>query len=379
MCRSCEGALVVDSRLIAEGLGIEHKNFLATLDKFLSKIEGAFGAVAFETREFKTKQGNTSTERIAFLTEDQATFVSTLSRNTPQVVQFKIDLVKAFSAARRQLQGASVAETPSIDMGIPISESVDTLITEINTLYGQFEVVVEQLPKALQLAKDMGDRLLQLKAVVGHGNWEAFRKANLKNPRTNKPMSSSAATLYQRIAENWDRIRAASVETIRQANQLLRALPAAGETGLDKPSKPMKSKRSKPATKAVDPVKQMEAGIRIMNRYLGGPDENQKTLLKARLMTLMVGQTSLPSTSSDDRLELPISDRAAELGYTLDHRQLLQAGLFAARFYRERYGAEPPKREQIVGGVSRMVNSYSGSDIDLLDAAIQAVVEAQQS
>lgn len=30
----CEGLLVVDSRLIAEELGIQHKNFLATLDKY---------------------------------------------------------------------------------------------------------------------------------------------------------------------------------------------------------------------------------------------------------------------------------------------------------------------------------------------------------
>lgn len=80
------GILVVDSRLIAQDLGIEHRALLQTLDKHILSIEGAFGAIAFEMREFKTKQGNRSTEKIAWLTEEQATLLMTFSRNTPQVV-----------------------------------------------------------------------------------------------------------------------------------------------------------------------------------------------------------------------------------------------------------------------------------------------------
>ncbi len=82
-----DSVLVVDSRLIAESLGIAHKNFLATLEKYKSQIESNFGAIAFETRQFKTKQGNRSVERYAYLTEEQSTFLMTLSRNTERVVQ----------------------------------------------------------------------------------------------------------------------------------------------------------------------------------------------------------------------------------------------------------------------------------------------------
>ncbi len=82
--------LVVDSRLVAANLDIKHKNVLATIDKYLTKIESSFGAVAFETREFKTKQGNRSTERIARFTEEQATLLMTFSRNTERVVECKI-------------------------------------------------------------------------------------------------------------------------------------------------------------------------------------------------------------------------------------------------------------------------------------------------
>ncbi len=88
------GVLVVDSRLVADSLLIKHKNFLATIDKYLSQIESSFGAIAFQTREFKTKQGNPSVERYAYLTEEQAIFLMTLSRNTERVVVRFVDAAK---------------------------------------------------------------------------------------------------------------------------------------------------------------------------------------------------------------------------------------------------------------------------------------------
>lgn len=98
------GVDVVDSRTVATELGIQHKNLLETIEKYTPEIEGAFGAIAFETREFKTSQGNKTSERSAHLTEDQAIFVATLSRNSQQVVQFKARLVQAFQAARKFIQ-----------------------------------------------------------------------------------------------------------------------------------------------------------------------------------------------------------------------------------------------------------------------------------
>jgi phage regulator Rha-like protein len=98
------GVLVVDSRLIAEELGIEHKTLMDNINTHVSKIESAFGAVSVEPLELKTTQGNTTSKRVAFLTEDQATFVMTLSRNTDKVIDAKIRLVTAFSKAKQALQ-----------------------------------------------------------------------------------------------------------------------------------------------------------------------------------------------------------------------------------------------------------------------------------
>lgn len=129
--------LVVDSRLIAERLAIKHKNFLATIEKYLSQIESSFGAVAFETREFKTRQGNTSVERFAWLTEDQATFLMTLSRNTEQVVQCKLALVQAFSKAKQVIQQVIPAQTQEIErlkLELELAKTQERLLTTTNAI-----------------------------------------------------------------------------------------------------------------------------------------------------------------------------------------------------------------------------------------------------
>jgi anti-repressor protein len=134
--------LVVDSRLIAERLAIKHKNFLTTIEKYLSQIESSFGAVAFQTREFKTRQGNNSIERFAWLSEDQATFLMTLSRNTEQVVECKLALVKAFSKAKQVIKQVIPAQNQEIEklkLELDLAKTQERLLATTNaiaTLHG---------------------------------------------------------------------------------------------------------------------------------------------------------------------------------------------------------------------------------------------------
>jgi phage regulator Rha-like protein len=93
-----DGQLVVDSRLIAEELGIEHENFMATIYSYQVQAEEAFGFFRFQTGKI---EGRGRPQKYVLITEDQATFLMTLSRNTSEVVQCKIKLVKAFSAAKK--------------------------------------------------------------------------------------------------------------------------------------------------------------------------------------------------------------------------------------------------------------------------------------
>ena len=43
-----EGTLVVDSRLVAQELGIEHESFMVTIKKYKTQTEEAFGQLRFE-------------------------------------------------------------------------------------------------------------------------------------------------------------------------------------------------------------------------------------------------------------------------------------------------------------------------------------------
>ena len=100
---SSGSVLVIDSRLIAERLGIQHDNFVQTVEKYKTQAEQAFGSFLFQTETKKRAVGATVV-RFYLLTEDQATFIMSLSRNTPEVVQCKLDLVVAFSKAKSQLK-----------------------------------------------------------------------------------------------------------------------------------------------------------------------------------------------------------------------------------------------------------------------------------
>lgn len=100
-----DGVPFTTSEVVSEHAGIQHKNALELLETHLGVIEAAFGKVAFETRPGY----NNSQVRFARLTEAQSTALLTLMRNTPQVVDFKVNLVKAFAEATK----TSVPALPS--------------------------------------------------------------------------------------------------------------------------------------------------------------------------------------------------------------------------------------------------------------------------
>jgi phage regulator Rha-like protein len=100
-----DGTLVVDSRLIAERLGVQHETFMRTLKKYEPELEEAFGVIRFEIHQPPKGSQGGRPETFALLTEEQATTAMTFSRNTPEVLQCKIDLVTAFKKAKDLLTG----------------------------------------------------------------------------------------------------------------------------------------------------------------------------------------------------------------------------------------------------------------------------------
>ena len=90
----------VDSRLLAKHLGNQHRHVIALIEKYADKF-GGFSQLLFKNAVGARLQGGGNPERYALLTEDQAFFLLTLSRNSPRVVNLKVKLVQAFSEARR--------------------------------------------------------------------------------------------------------------------------------------------------------------------------------------------------------------------------------------------------------------------------------------
>lgn len=80
-------------------MGVQHKNTLELLQSHKTAFL-EFGKVAFETEALLGSRTGQK-ERFALLREDQAYLLLALSRNTPRVVALKVNLVKAFSAARK--------------------------------------------------------------------------------------------------------------------------------------------------------------------------------------------------------------------------------------------------------------------------------------
>jgi phage regulator Rha-like protein len=95
-----DGLLLVDSRLIAERLGIQHESFLKTIRKHRERVESRFGHLRFEVGTVTNSVGAINEVTFVLLAESQASVLMTLSKNTDQVVECKLDLVDAFEKAK---------------------------------------------------------------------------------------------------------------------------------------------------------------------------------------------------------------------------------------------------------------------------------------
>lgn len=96
------GELVIDSRLIAQALDIEHKTVLQTINDYKTQIEKVFGVLSFQNAKPLNGSKGGRPSKYVLLTEDQSTFLMTLSRNTEAVIECKANLVKAFRKAKEE-------------------------------------------------------------------------------------------------------------------------------------------------------------------------------------------------------------------------------------------------------------------------------------
>ncbi len=157
------GILVVDSRLVATELGIEHHTLLKTIDKYSARLETK-SPLRFEVDMVKRIQGGGSPTRYAWLDERQATLLMTYSRNTQQVLDCKDALVDAFVKAKQlipaqsqeierlklelQLAQAQAATARTQERLMQVSSAIVTMhgAGMLGLILGKPEAIIEQPP-----------------------------------------------------------------------------------------------------------------------------------------------------------------------------------------------------------------------------------------
>ena len=184
-----DGALVVDSRLIAQELNIEHESFLKTVDKYKKQTEEAFGGLRFQIGVPDKPTGNPP--KFVYLTEDQATFLMTLSRNTPEVVRCKVLLVTQFSKAKKALLEKGYFQVPHTSVYVQRLEDVRDHDIE-DHLWSVFREGAEVL---LLVEKDFRVPVQQMDLCDGSigRKWSDYRK--------DKPWALTASTYTHRFRD----------------------------------------------------------------------------------------------------------------------------------------------------------------------------------
>ena len=96
---TAKGDVRIDSRLIAQHLGIKNRSLYATLKTHQEAFQ-RLGILRFQSAVI---DGRGQPEKYALLNEDHSFLALTFRRNTPKVCDLKVKLVKAFGEARRAL------------------------------------------------------------------------------------------------------------------------------------------------------------------------------------------------------------------------------------------------------------------------------------
>lgn len=164
----------VDSRLIAEQLGVQHQNFRELIQNYQPDFE-EFGILRFQTGEIK---GRGQPEKYVLLNEDQSYLGLTYTQNTPQARDLKKRLVRSFGEHRRALTNPPV-DPLAAQLAVLIRGKVlvdyTTLAQITRVLYAVSAQIKLIEPLALKLEQQCGHSLIQdltpLAAPTLHKDW----------------------------------------------------------------------------------------------------------------------------------------------------------------------------------------------------------------
>ena len=254
-------------------------------------------------------------------------------------------------------------------------------------------------------------RLIAIELGIKHGDWmrnivkkyqkqaeQAFGGLRFENGVPDKPtgnppqfvyLTEEQSIFFMTLSRNTEKVVQCKIKLVKafsEAKKLLekahRPLGGSLRVRTEQETRSAQSyneSNNPPLPSARERLQNISLGMDLLED-LGGWDERTAILLKDQVRNILLGDQLQPSLTQNSqteppRLEYPVSDRAIDLGYRPTHGQLLQIGKRVKKLYLERHGTEPVKREQFVGGTTRMVNVYGFEDLDLLDEAIGLVMD----
>ena len=122
------GELRADSRTFSPKMGIRHRQLLDNIRKYQRRFE-ELGLLPFQTEAVKEEgERGVKHHQYVLLNEDQAYFLLTLSRNTDEVVDAKLALVKAFRNARNLVVKNEVARIEGKKARIGETDAIKELV-----------------------------------------------------------------------------------------------------------------------------------------------------------------------------------------------------------------------------------------------------------
>lgn len=143
---------VTDSDVIAERTNRSRENIQRLILKYMKSLL-EFGEVGTEIRPSKNNQMT----KVYLLTEEQATFLITLMRNTPEVLLFKIKLVKAFSFMKNELlarvQTRAIGKTVRHSLTDSIKNNTDEGTTFKKFAFSNYSKLVYKKVLGMQVSK----------------------------------------------------------------------------------------------------------------------------------------------------------------------------------------------------------------------------------
>lgn len=167
----------IDSRKVAEGIDIEHETLVKTLRTYQDKLE-YWGVIRFEIGKPPKGSAGGRPETYAMLNRNQVLFTITLSRNTEQVVDWKMALIDALDQLEKHL-AAHQFSTPLQYLPSPLTDRQQGMLNLLQSMgrvtSGEWKACCEKARLGRRSFYDNAERLVQRGLVLKMGEGKGYR------------------------------------------------------------------------------------------------------------------------------------------------------------------------------------------------------------